>query len=343
MSNQHLKLPGGALNRSKICFEGCCKHLLPPDFSRLALVTGKGRLEGTTWRCRPASPQKNAVATQQAPTTFLPWKGGIQSSVAPLASPVCFMTLWPGCPGTLKPPLHCSGRKDQVCARCRGAGNHLTRASATSTVKPCAHELGPPRDAVTQEHSLKWLLDHLSLFPTCLSTFSLLQDENDNPPTFSKPSYVITVLEDIMAGTSPSPTPPLGSQRVFHSHSGVGDPFGGGEVSAVGALCGRAAEGTPQLGDLECGSTGQFWLIPVLISASPKEPQCCSSMPRTWTSPGSMGRSQSSTPWKAPRIFGSMLAQVSLWTCSALFLSVPSLTPTLPSSPPVSLLRSPTV
>ncbi|ETE62569.1 Cadherin-23, partial [Ophiophagus hannah] len=30
----------------------------------------------------------------------------------------------------------------------------------------------------------------------------IFQDENDNPPTFSKPSYVVTVMEDIMAGAT---------------------------------------------------------------------------------------------------------------------------------------------
>lgn len=28
------------------------------------------------------------------------------------------------------------------------------------------------------------------------------QDENDNPPTFSKPAYFVSVLENIMAGTA---------------------------------------------------------------------------------------------------------------------------------------------
>ena len=34
--------------------------------------------------------------------------------------------------------------------------------------------------------------------PTCLFSF---QDENDNPPTFSKPAYFVSVVENIMAGT----------------------------------------------------------------------------------------------------------------------------------------------
>lgn len=44
------------------------------------------------------------------------------------------------------------------------------------------------------------------MFMLC-AVFSLLssQDENDNPPTFSKPSYVITVMEDIMAGLWAAP------------------------------------------------------------------------------------------------------------------------------------------
>lgn len=32
----------------------------------------------------------------------------------------------------------------------------------------------------------------------CLVSF---QDENDNPPTFSKPAYFVSVVENIMAGT----------------------------------------------------------------------------------------------------------------------------------------------
>lgn len=40
-----------------------------------------------------------------------------------------------------------------------------------------------------------------SLAPeTCLFFF---QDENDNPPTFSKPAYFVSVVENIMAGTGP--------------------------------------------------------------------------------------------------------------------------------------------
>lgn len=53
-------------------------------------------------------------------------------------------------------------------------------------------------------------LDHFAYLPTSMSTFSLLQDENDNPPKFSKPSYVITVMEDIMAGTEHGPAPSSG-------------------------------------------------------------------------------------------------------------------------------------
>lgn len=76
---------------------------------------------------------------------------------------------------------------------------------------------------------------------------------------------------------------------------------------------------------------------------------CCSSMPQTWTGPGSMGRSQSSTPWRAPLIFGSTLARVSLHphTNSFPFSLVPffpSFLPycfspfTLPSSFPLACL-----
>ena len=38
-----------------------------------------------------------------------------------------------------------------------------------------------------------WLLQRVSL---------LFQDENDNPPTFSKPAYFVSVVENIMAGTA---------------------------------------------------------------------------------------------------------------------------------------------
>lgn len=34
--------------------------------------------------------------------------------------------------------------------------------------------------------------------------FPSVQDENDNPPTFSKPAYFVSVVENIMAGTGPS-------------------------------------------------------------------------------------------------------------------------------------------
>ena len=46
--------------------------------------------------------------------------------------------------------------------------------------------------------SLQWPVQTASLVPeACAFSF---QDENDNPPTFSKPAYFVSVVENIMAG-----------------------------------------------------------------------------------------------------------------------------------------------
>lgn len=93
------------------------------------------------------------------------------------------------------------------------------------------------------------LLGHFAFFPSSLSTLSLLQDENDNPPTFSKASYVITVLEDIMAGMGHSLHLPWAACGLC-SQNGVGDPFLGGQSLLRSQSCGvwppctRAGEGT---------------------------------------------------------------------------------------------------
>lgn len=43
--------------------------------------------------------------------------------------------------------------------------------------------------------------------------FPSVQDENDNPPTFSKPAYFVSVVENIMAGTGPGDGGGCGGRR----------------------------------------------------------------------------------------------------------------------------------
>lgn len=64
-----------------------------------------------------------------------------------------------------------------------------------------------------------------ALLPAKFLPLSLLQDENDNPPTFSKPSYVIAVMEDIMAGKRHAPLQAApGAMGVSQPAWGTGAP-----------------------------------------------------------------------------------------------------------------------
>lgn len=46
------------------------------------------------------------------------------------------------------------------------------------------------------------LLSGFSVKSVCFLSLVSSQDENDNPPEFSKPAYIVNILENIVAGVS---------------------------------------------------------------------------------------------------------------------------------------------
>lgn len=76
------------------------------------------------------------------------------------------------------------------------------------------------------------------------------QDENDNPPTFSKPAYFVSVLENIMAGTAGA-----GAEGA-HSMAGTAlvHTFGGGATVSFPGIYNKSGKslGTSGYCQLPC-------------------------------------------------------------------------------------------